>query len=33
MIARALAAIVIVAMLIPFILLGPGAMRRSTWRQ
>ena len=33
MIARAFAAIIIVAMLIPFVFLGPAAMRRSTWRR
>lgn len=33
MIARALAAVVIVVMLVPFVLLGPAAMCRSTWRR
>ena len=33
MLARFLAALVIVVMLVPFVFLGPAAMRRSTWRR
>ena len=33
MIGRALAAITIVVMLVPFIFLGPSVMRRSNWRR
>ena len=33
MLARFLAALIIVVMLVPFVFLGPAAMRRSTWRR
>lgn len=33
MIARMFAAVLIVVMLVPFVFLGPAAMRRSTWRR